>query len=162
MSDQFQKIGSKVVTLFSLADIPGGTAVESAVIFGHIAVDTDHNQLMSGDIGSDTGNGVLALVIVLQGIAIAVAMKIVDNRVGFFIRVIVPGQENTIEAWTAQNFRFVSAVIERPLIGPHRQNTADDANHHRHQGGQFSKDSHDYSRRKPDSGRRQPRVRTSR
>jgi hypothetical protein len=112
---QLQEIGAKVILPLPLHDVPRGASVKSTVVACHVTIHTDHDEIVIRYKPGNARYGVFPLVIVLKGVTIAVAMEIVDDRIGFSTGIVIGRQEDPVMTVLTQNFRLMDTIIERFL-----------------------------------------------
>ena len=74
---------------------------------------------MRGYEANNSGNRIRAVVVMLQCVSIAMAVEIIDDRVGLSAGLVVWGQEDPVVTGFTEDLRRVGLVLKR-LVSPGR------------------------------------------
>jgi hypothetical protein len=75
------EVFADIVLTAVFADIPGSSTVKAFVVLFYVSIDRDNDHVVVSDELCNLGNGILAIVIVLQRVAVTMPMKVVNDRI---------------------------------------------------------------------------------
>src|SRR4030095_14417029 len=113
--DEFTEIRAEIELAAFFMRVPGDAGVEARVLARHVSVHRDHDHGVHGHERGDLRDRVRAVVILLQRIAVAVAVKVIDYRISFFAALVIRWKKDAVIARFAEDFRWMGTIEKRPL-----------------------------------------------
>ena len=111
--DQFQKVGAEVVISALFQQVPRRATVKTGVFGGDVAIYADDYGIVFRHPVRHFGNCVSAVIVVLDRIAVAVPVEVVDHGVTLGAGLVAGRQKDAVMPCLAEDFRVVGAIEER-------------------------------------------------
>jgi hypothetical protein len=104
MSDQLAEVSAEIEIAAFLPHIPRRASIKARVVLAYVAVYGDNDKVIVRDVRRHLGNRVLSLVVVLERVAIAVPVEVVDDRVPLRARLVRRRKQDSIIARVSEDF----------------------------------------------------------